>query len=161
MADRDFGMGLSQRGSQLVGGIRKSMEPEFEEAIGKIGGTLSRQGWSSRAIEDVISDFGQKWSTAFAGPAFEVGRQELGQEWRTGERVGSEADALKRLRESMAGSMAQLRERGKIEERLADVEWGRYSGLAESLKPGKWDWAKDLAVGVGGIYGGSKLAGIF
>ncbi len=160
MARDDWGMGLSQKGTQLIGGMRKSMEPEFEEFIDKFTQQLSRQGWSSRAIKDVVSEAGQKWSATLAAPAFDIGRQELGQEWRTGERVGSEADALKRLRESLAGSMSRLRETEQIQKRAADVEWGRYSSLAESLKPGKWDWAKDLAVGVGGIYGGTKLAGL-
>ncbi len=146
--------GLEPGGAKLMAGVQRGMEPVKEDIMRRIPGMLAKMGWDAPAIKDVMSSMSEKWGAAFAGPAFAIGKQELGQEWATGERVSSEADALRRLRMGLQGSLEQIRLTGRIQKERAEEEWGRYESLAESMKPGKWDWLKQGLVGAGGTVAG-------
>jgi len=155
--------GLKPRGEELMRGVSRGMESIEKRVVKEIPGLLAGWGWDARAIKDVMSSMSEKWGAAFAAPAFDIGKMELGQEWRTGERLGSESDALRRLKMGLEGSLAQIRLSGDIQKKAREEEWRRMEQLAEAMRPGKWDWLKGAATGglgtVAGGYAGKLMWG--
>ena len=108
-----------------------------EETWGKkfkadIAPSLSRGGWSPQAIARYSGDKIEKWGQDFDRAGIRMGEMQLGEEYKTSERVGSEAHGARMRRVADVNTMARLREDIKARERMAAEDRAMTASLASS-----------------------------
>ena len=158
---------LDPRRQELVMKGRKATTDEWGRQFKTdVAPTLAREGWSAGAIGRRLSDISDKWGRQFADYGMRLGEEQLGEEYKTNERLGSEKYGLKTQSISEMNAMRRLRMQMESNERIAAEDRVMAERLAASNRKfsrrmGYLQAGLGLATaGIGGwaSYAGAKYA---
>lgn len=124
---------LDPRRKELLAKSRRlTTERWGEQFKTDIAPRLATEGWSASAIGRLNRDTADKWGRQFSETEIGMGEQQLAEEYKTGERLGSEKHALRYQGISEMGAMERLRKQIESQERIAAEERAMASSLAAS-----------------------------
>ncbi len=108
-----------------------------EESWGKkfkadIAPSLARGGWSPGAISRYSGDKMEKWGQRLDEAGLEMGSEQIGEEYKTSERIGSETHGVKMQKISDVNAMNRLRTDIEARERMAAEDRAMTASLASS-----------------------------